>query len=142
MRTCPRPLQGDDIEIAYVDGSRMVKLTIRQSKTDQLGRKTTLFLSVTGNLACSLSSVSNFRAVFTQAVSNSRQFLVHFDGNSVMRYQFSSILAKTVQFCNITGEFRTHSFRIGAATEAAMRGIPDHTIKQCGRWNLGLIPLT
>ena len=66
-------MQDGDIEIAYVDESRMVKLTIRQSKTDQLGRKTTLFLSVTGNLACPLSSVSNFRAVFTKAVSNSKQ---------------------------------------------------------------------
>ena len=133
----PRPLQDGDIEIAYVDGRRMVRLTIRQSKTDQLGLKTTLFLSETGDLACPVSSVSNFRAVRTQAVSNSRQFLVHFDGNPLTRYQFSSILAKTVQFCNITGEFRSHSFRIGAATEAAMRGIPDHTIKQWGRWKSG-----
>ena len=111
----------------------MGKLTIRQSKTDQLGLKTILFLSETGDLACPVSSMSNFRAVRTQAVQNSRQFMVHFDVNPLTRYQFLSILAKTVQFCNIT----SHSFRIGAATEAAMRGIPDHTIKQWGRWKSG-----
>ena len=38
-----RPLQDGDIEIAYFDGSTMVKLTIRQSKTAQLGRKTLCF---------------------------------------------------------------------------------------------------
>ena len=56
----PRPLQDGDIEIAYFDGRRMVKLTLRQSKTDQVGRKTTLFLSETGDLSCPLSSVSSF----------------------------------------------------------------------------------
>ena len=56
----PRPLQDGDIEIAYFAGPRMVKLTLRQSKTDQVGRKTTLFLSETGDLSCPLSSVSSF----------------------------------------------------------------------------------
>ena len=114
----PRPLQDGDIEITYVDGRRMVKLTKWQSKTNQVGRKTTLFLSETGDLAYSLSSVSSFRAVRTKAVSNSRQFLVHFYGNPLTRYQFSSVLGKAIDFCNNTGEFRSHSFRIGAATEA------------------------
>ena len=59
------PLQDGNIEIAYVDGSRMVRLTIRQSKTDQLGLKTSLFLSETGDLPSPVSSVSNFRAVRT-----------------------------------------------------------------------------
>ena len=62
-------MQDGDIQIAYVDRIRMVKLTIKQSKTDQLGRKTTLFLSETGVPACPLSSVSNFLAVRNQAVS-------------------------------------------------------------------------
>ena len=55
-----RPLQDWDIEIAYGDESRIVKLTIRQSKADMLGLKTTLFLSETEDLACPVSSVSNF----------------------------------------------------------------------------------
>jgi len=34
----------------------------------------------------------------------------------------------------ITGSFSSHSFRIGAATVAAQRGIPDHQIQLMGRW--------
>ena len=64
--------------------------------------------------------------------------LVLYVGNPLPRYQFASILAKTLKFCNINnGQFRSHSFRIGAATEAAMRGIPDVVIKQWGRWKSG-----
>ena len=57
----PRPLQDGDIEIAYVDGRRMVKLTIRQSKTDQVGRKTTLFFVRNG-----VSRVSSFIGIHFQ----------------------------------------------------------------------------
>uniref|UniRef100_A0A8W8L937 Tyr recombinase domain-containing protein n=1 Tax=Magallana gigas TaxID=29159 RepID=A0A8W8L937_MAGGI len=67
--------------------------------------------------------------------SGQGQFLVHFDGKPLTRYQFSAILAKSLQFCEgKIGRFKSHSFRIGAATEAAMRGIPDQVIKQWGRW--------
>ena len=87
-------MQDGDIEIAYGDGSRMVKLTIRQSKTDQLGLKTTLFLSETEDLAYPVSLVSNFRAVRTQEYHTLGNF--HFDGNPLTRYHFSSVLAKIV----------------------------------------------
>ena len=50
-----------DIEIAYVDGRRMVKLTLRQSKTDQVGRKTTLFFVRNG-----VSRVSSFIGIHFQ----------------------------------------------------------------------------
>lgn len=60
-------------------------MTIRQSKTNQLGQSPTLFLLETGGLACPVSSVI-------------RQFLIYFDGNPLTRYQFSSLLAKTSQF--------------------------------------------
>jgi hypothetical protein len=35
------------------------------------------------------------------------------------------------------GRFRSHSFRIGAATEASRMGISDEVVKKCGRWSSG-----
>ncbi|XP_061185469.1 uncharacterized protein LOC133193520 [Saccostrea echinata] len=133
-----RPLQQNDIDIIQVNGHKQVKLTIRQSKTDQLGNKATLFLFSTGGPACPVSTISNFLGVRTRGSPSANQFLVHFDGKPLTRYQFSALLAKTLQFCNIkNGRYRSHSFRIGAATEAAMRGIPDQIIKEWGRWKSG-----
>lgn len=43
-----RPLRRSDIDIIKVDGQRQVKMTIRQSKTNQLGQSPTLFLLETG----------------------------------------------------------------------------------------------
>lgn len=129
-----RPLQFGDIAIVEANGYKHVKVTIRQSKTDQLGYSSTLFLSETTGQACPVMAVVNYLKVRAQG-SGQGQFLVHFDGKPLTRYQFSAILAKSLQFCEgKIGRFKSHSFRIGAATEAAMRGIPDQVIKQWGRW--------
>lgn len=134
----PRPLRLGDIDIETRSGHKQVKMTIRQSKTDQVGQSTTLYLLGTGGPTCPVTSLSKFLAVRHQNSSVDSQLLVHFDGNPLTRYQFSTILGKTLKFCNINkGHFRSHSFRIGAATEAAMRGIPDTVIKQWGRWKSG-----
>ena len=130
----PRPLRRNDIDILTSLGQRQVKMTIRQSKTDQLGHSSTLYLSQTGGPACPVTSLAEFLAVRNHNTPADSQLLVHFDGNPLTRYQFTSVLGKTLKFCNINkGHFRSHSFRIGAATEAAMRSIPDVVIKQWGR---------
>ncbi|VDH94746.1 Hypothetical predicted protein [Mytilus galloprovincialis] len=57
---------------------------------------------------------------------------MHFDGSPLTRYQLSAMLRKSVNFCNIPNPnlLKSHSFRIGAATEASKRGINDEAIKK------------
>ena len=60
----------------------------------------------------------------------------HFDGNPLTRYQFSAILKKSLHVFNpqLAG-YKSHSFRIGAATAAANKGFSVEQIKEAGRWS-------
>jgi site-specific recombinase XerD len=59
----------------------------------------------------------------------------HFDGERLTRYQLCSVFQICLQFCDIPLHIRSHSFRMGRATEMAKMGIDDEQIKRCGRWN-------
>jgi hypothetical protein len=50
------------------------------------------------------------------------------------KYQFCSILQKNLSFCEVQFHIRSHSFRIGRATDLAKNGVDENIIKQYGRW--------
>jgi hypothetical protein len=57
------------------------------------------------------------------------------NGNPVPRAHFATQLALALKFCNLNPNFyKGHSFRIGAATHAADRGMSDTQIRALGRW--------
>ena len=56
-------------------------------------------------------------------------------GASVTRQQVSTVLKACLARAHISGNYATHSFRIGAASWAADNNIPEDRIKQLGRWH-------
>ena len=57
------------------------------------------------------------------------------DGSPMLRREFDAILKRLLEFCGLsTKVFKGHSFRIGAATSAALRGESDAQIRAAGRW--------
>ena len=59
----------------------------------------------------------------------------HFSGQPITRYQFTAILTKALQLSGIDNVgFKSHSFRIGAATTLAQQGTPAEIIQAAGRW--------
>ena len=59
----------------------------------------------------------------------------HIDGSPLTRYQFDAVLKKTLFESGVGArQYGTHSFRIGAATTAALKGIPAEQIMTMGRW--------
>ena len=60
---------------------------------------------------------------------------LHADGTPLSRHWLASSISSIFSSAGVPGCFSDHSFRIGAATSAASRGIPDHLIKTLGRWS-------
>ena len=57
------------------------------------------------------------------------------DGSPMLRSEFDVSLKRLLGFCGYqTSAFKGHSFRIGAATAAALRGESDAQIRAAGRW--------
>lgn len=117
--------------------SEELHLTIMSSKTVQIHSPTTLIIcQQTDPSICPVRLMKLFLNV--RPALNESQLYVHFNGSLLTRYQFSSLLQKTLSFCEVPGHFRPHSFRIGGASEAKRLRVPDNIIKQWGRWSSGV----
>ena len=58
------------------------------------------------------------------------------DGTPMVRHEFDAALKSLLIFSGLnTSHFKGHSFRIGSATAAAMRGESDAQIRAAGRWS-------
>ena len=58
------------------------------------------------------------------------------DASPISRSWFVTALTEDLQFCDLNvSHYKTHSFRIGAASWAAAKGMSDTQIRDFGRWN-------
>ena len=109
------------------------EINIRSSKTDQRGVGTTLQFRVgLEPILCPVKAITEFMKVRPTVMG---PLFIHFEGSPLTRYQFNAILKKGINSLGLPeGEFSSHSFRIGAATSAALSGIPIEHIMDMGRW--------
>ena len=62
---------------------------------------------------------------------------MHKDGLFVSRFQFVAVFRKCLRAAGFEDkQFASHSFRIGAATEAARCGLGEAAVRKIGRWSL------
>ncbi|XP_075198526.1 uncharacterized protein LOC142301406 [Anomaloglossus baeobatrachus] len=113
-----------------------IEILIRSSKTDQLGKGCRVVVfGVPGSAMCPVRCLREFGSV---AGGANIPLLVHADGSSLSRFQFISIFKRCLERGGFSSaDFGSHSFRIGAATEAARRGLSDEVVKRIGRWESG-----
>lgn len=106
---------------------------LRRSKTDQMGRGKRVFLyRLPGSSVCPVRCVEEFLDVRPEGQLG---LLVHQDGRSLSRYQFLAVFRRCLRELEIPEKsYCTHSFRIGAATEAARWGLSEEVIRKIGRW--------
>ncbi|XP_044155452.1 uncharacterized protein LOC122942023 [Bufo gargarizans] len=122
-------LRCDDVELA-VD---RVVVRIRRSKTDQEGRgRQFVLFAVPGCGMCPVRCAGAYGAGITK---DALPFLRHEDGSFLSRFQFLAVFKKCLRGLGVPAEgYAGHSFRIGAATEAARLGVSAEGIRRIGRW--------
>ena len=111
-----------------------ISLFLPSSKTDQVGVGASIFLAPAGGSPlCPVQLLWDYLQVRPAAGG---QLFCHFDGSPVTRYQFSRVLDRAIAMVGPlgSGHFRSHSFRIGAATCAALLGFSSDSIQAWGRW--------
>ncbi|CAG2207794.1 unnamed protein product [Mytilus edulis] len=97
---------------------KVLELRVRWSKTDQKGKSVTLLIPENGNNYCPVRLINEY--LKERPTCNNTYLFIHYTGMPLTRYQFSSILEKALHILHISkGHFRSHSFRIGGATELA-----------------------
>lgn len=125
-------LSEGDVRLDAASPPQYVQVQIKASKTDPFRRGVTVYLGRTSNDLCPVSAIAAYlvvrgreRGPFFMLASGtplSREILV--------RRVRSALEAAGVDASRYAG----HSFRIGAATTAALAGLEDSLIKTLGRW--------
>lgn len=125
-------LSEGDVKLEGTSPPQCVQVTIKASKTDPFRKGVTVFLGRTGNDLCPVSAVAAY------LVARGREkgpFFRLASGAPLTR----ELLVRKVRVALEAGgveaaKYAGHSFRIGAATTAALVGIEDSLIKTMGRW--------
>ena len=110
-----------------------VLIQLRVTKTNQIGSPTSIRISQNTENSVMFGLLKTYMSLLP---TKAYFFFCHADKKPLTRYQFSSVLSKA---CKLTGfsskTIKSHSFRIGRATDLAIRNVPDDVIKQLGRWS-------
>ena len=112
---------------------RMVRIHLKQSKTDQFGKGADIVLGRTGLDLCPVAAVLGYIAARGDSPG---PFFVDSRSRPVFKSSFVQAVRGVIASLGLAqDQFAGHSFRIGAATAAAMAGAEDLTIQLLGRWH-------
>ena len=121
-----------DVALDNQAAPRMVQFHLKRSKCDQFGAGTDIVVGVTGAELCLVTVLLYIELRGTRP----RAFFLNSSFRPVTKPWF---IQKVREFLNSVGaphlQFASHSFRIGAATTAAMVGVEDSMIQTLGRWH-------
>jgi len=110
-------------------------LNVRVDKVNQVGPSVPVTIPATGGLTCPVRWLQLYMRFFQVRDSS----VAVFAPASHLTYGYAHALVETRARLRAVGYdgnlFGCHSYRIGAATVAAQRGMPDWAIKTLGRWN-------
>ena len=120
-------------DIAVDDSKRpsLLRITIKQSKTDPLRKCVDIFV---GWMGTDLSPVAALLSYLSVRGSSPGPLFILSDGRLLIRSRFVDRVREALTKAGIDqSKYSGHSFRIGAATTAAAKGMEDCIIKTLGQ---------
>ena len=122
----------DDVAIDSTSTPSLLKLTIKQSKTDPFSKGVDLYLGRTDTDVCPVQAMLPYLSI---RGSRPGALFMTAGGKPLTRqYLVSSLSAILLKARLDDSSYNTHSFCIGAATSAKKAGISDSQIQMLGRW--------
>lgn len=121
-------------DIAFNDplAPTVMEVTLKQSKTDPFRKGVKLAVGRVTSRLCPVAAMLRFLAV---RGSSPGPLFTFQDGSFLSRERFVLMVRAALQKAGIKEhDYCGHSFRIGAATTAARKGVEDSIIKTLGRW--------
>ena len=120
------------VDDVLVESPQWIQIRIKASKTDPFRKGVSIYVGITGTWICPVSAILDYRV---RRGSQSGPFFLFSNGQYLTRQRFVARLREALQAAGVDASlYAGHSFRIGAATTAAMCGIQDSLIKTLGRW--------
>lgn len=119
-------------DVTFDTNSGAVLVTLRISKTNQSGRPITIRIPNTVENSLLMDNIRQYNAALP---ASANFFFCHANLKPLTRYQFCSVLSKAGQRAGLSPLIKSHSFRIGRATDLAIAGVDCNTIKIMGRWS-------
>ena len=125
-------LSVEDVSVESHASPTYVAVNIKASKTDPFRQGVTIYL---GRTYCQICPVSAILKYLVERGSTPGPLFTFRDGKFLTRERFVLAVREALATAGVdTSKYAGHSFRIGAATTAAKRGIQDSLIKTMGRW--------
>lgn len=120
-----------DVRLDSTVDPHVAQVNIKASKTDPFRKGVSLFLGRTGSVLCPVLALAAYLA--SRGPQLGPFFMI--EGRPLTREVFVSKVREALSEAGLDPlKFAGHSFRIGAASTAASRGVEDSLIKTLGRW--------
>ena len=121
-----------EVAVDSRENPAMVRIHLKRSKCDQVGAGADIILGRTGQSLCPVTAIINY---ITIRGSEPGLFFQLPQARVVTKSWFVDQIRSILSAIGLPQHlYAGHSFRIGAATTAAMAGVEDSTIQTLGRW--------
>lgn len=121
-----------DVKVDDVRDPQFLEVQIKASKTDPFRLGVSIYIGRTGTDICPVAAIL---AYAVQRGTTPSPFFRFSGTQALTRARLVKAVREALSAAGVEAhQYSGHSFRIGTATTAAAKGVPDSLIKTMGRW--------